>query len=122
MTESKTERLAFALETVGMIVGVALMLALVGAMFAWVAFGVDAEYASSCAGLILWSSRDILTHCELRQQYGVEIDVECARSIADGWHNGQGSALYAFSSAGTFDRARLMREISDAYVAPTEAL
>lgn len=39
------------------------------------------------------------------------VTTDCARAIASDWHDGQGSALYAFSSSGHFDASALLREV-----------
>lgn len=57
--------------------------------------------------------REIIAHCETRSIAGEEVATDCARAIAGQWHDGQGSAFYAFASSGHYDRAALLVELSD---------
>lgn len=45
-------------------------------------------------------------------EMGEEMDTDVARTVASWWHGGQGSAFYAFSSSGHYDRDDLLRELS----------
>lgn len=56
---------------------------------------------------------DLLDRARDAQRAGVEIDDDLARAFAAHWHSGQGSAFYSFASTGTYDRAALLRELSD---------
>jgi hypothetical protein len=67
----------------------------------------------------------ILAHCRALQENATvyapagdpradgEIATGAARAIAGLWHGGQGSAFYAFSSSGHYDRDALLAELSD---------
>ena len=48
---------------------------------------------------------------------GFELDDAVAQTVAAYWHGGQGSAFYAFASSGHYDRAALLRELSDVIAA-----
>jgi len=47
------------------------------------------------------------------QDQGFELDDAVAATVASYWHSGQNSAFYAFASSGHYDRAALLRELSD---------
>jgi hypothetical protein len=55
----------------------------------------------------------INVHVADAAERGVEISDGCVEAIAGLWHSGQGSPFYAFASSGHFDRAELLRELSD---------
>lgn len=54
--------------------------------------------------------RDMIVGALGRLGEGGVLDHSSARLVASQWHDGQGSALYAFSSSGHVDRGALERE------------
>jgi hypothetical protein len=54
----------------------------------------------------------LVDRCRIAQEQGLEVGEELARALCSHWHGGQGSAMYAFSSAGAYHRARLLEELS----------
>lgn len=56
--------------------------------------------------------------CLYRSNAGAEITEEIARAICGQWHDGQTSAMYAFSSSGHYDREGLLVELSNCYNDP----
>jgi hypothetical protein len=55
---------------------------------------------------------EVVASCKLAQSRMEEVHENVARAICGYWHNGQGSAFYAFSSAGYYNREALLLELS----------
>lgn len=55
---------------------------------------------------------EVIAECRAAQEHGEELPDNVARTACSYWHDGQGSAFYAFASSGHYDRSALLAELS----------